>query len=72
VQPDRDVAGIRVTERVLQRLLRDAEDLPVAGRVGGQLVVHVELDLTLMQSAQHLDVLAQRAAEPVLGQVGRA
>ena len=36
--------GARVPQRVLERLLRDAKDLPVAGGVGGQLAVDDELD----------------------------
>ena len=66
-------ARLRVAERVLQRLLRDAQHLAVARRRrAGSSSSSVELDLALLEPPQHLDVLAQRAAEPVALEVGRA
>src|SRR5262245_34022214 len=63
VQPDCHVPGLRVAQSVLQGLLGDPQDLAVACRIEWKLVVEIELDLVLLQPAQHLDVLAQRAAE---------
>src|SRR3954452_3525436 len=62
----------RVAKRVLESLLRDPQYVPVAWRVRRQLAVDVELDLTLLEPAQQLDVLGQRAAEAVALEVGRA
>src|SRR6266480_3510570 len=71
-QADRDVLRPRVTERVLQSFLGDAQHVAVSRRVRRQLAVEVELDLALLKPAQQLDMLGERAAESVALEVGRA
>src|SRR3954454_12324043 len=65
------VARLRVSQGVLQSLLRDAEQLAVAGGVALDLRVHVEVDLpgSRLQTPQHLHVLAQRATKTVAFEV---
>ena len=70
-QAHRDVVGVGVPQCVLQRLLRDAKHLAVAGGVGGQVVVDLNRDLALLQAAAHFHVLAQRAREAVALEIGR-
>ena len=61
-----------VLERVLERLLRDAEDLAVARRRPPAARPASTSSISLLpEPAQQLDVLAQRPAEPVLLEVGR-
>src|SRR6266536_5107880 len=71
VQAQDDVLCVRVAQRVLQRLLCDAQHVAVTYSVAGNGVVDVEVDLALLQPAQHVDVLAQRAAQAVPFEVGR-
>ena len=63
----------RVLERVVQRLLRDAQQLAVAADVRGRHAVELEPDLGRpgLHPAQHLDVLAQRRREAVALELGR-
>src|SRR5436190_15064472 len=56
VEAHGDVVRARVAQRVLERLLRDAQDLAV--EPGRWPVLEVELDVDSVQSAQQLDVLA--------------
>ena len=67
-----DPRRVRVSERVLERLLRDAEHLLIAVAAAGRdRVVDVQLDVHAVELAQDLHVLPQRAAEPVAIEVGR-
>ena len=68
---DRDVARVGVLDRVLERLLGDAEHLEVARRIGRRLVLDRELDLEPFEAAHQPDVLAERPAEPVEREVER-
>ncbi len=63
-----------MADRVLQRLLRDPEQLVVAVALVRRHAVELELDLGRagLDAAQHLDVLAQRRREPVALELGRA
>src|SRR2546423_3214130 len=70
-EPHDDPRGVGVAERVLERLLGDAEDLPVAGGVAGGARIDLQLDLALLQPPQDVDVLAEGAPEPVAVEVGR-
>ena len=58
MQANRHVLGVRVAERVLERLLRDPQDLGVALRVATDAVVQVERDVALLQALHDIDVLA--------------
>src|SRR5213080_3118978 len=72
-ESDLHVLRARVLHRVLQCLLGDAEDLLVATVAAGRHgVVDLQLDLHAVELAQHLDVLAQGAAEAVALEVRRA
>src|SRR4051794_10468231 len=67
-EPHRDACRGGVPQRVVQRLLGDAQDL----RVALDVLVDGELDVDPVQAAHHLDVLAQHAGEAVALEVGRA
>ena len=69
-EPHRDVLGVRVAQGVVERLLGDAQHVGVAVAGGGPALQR-ERDLDAVQPAQHLDVLAQDAREPVAREVGR-
>src|SRR3954452_10749228 len=71
-EPQADVVGVRVAHRVAQRLLGDAKDLARAARVGLDDGLEVELDLPGLEGAHDVDVLAQRPAQAVALEVGRA
>src|SRR4051794_13060693 len=72
-QPHAHVSSLRVPQRVLQRLLRDAQQLAIASGIALDLRVHVEVDLPAarLQAPQHLHVLAKRAAETIALEVRR-
>ena len=63
-------AGAGVAQRVVQRLLRDAEDVGLdrAGAVAGD----VEVDRAAVRAAQDVDVLGERDGEPLGFERGRA
>ena len=65
------MARVGVLDRVLERLLGDAEHLEVARRICRRLVLDRELDLEPFEAAHEPDVLAERPAEPVEREVDR-
>ena len=65
------MARVGVLDRVLERLLGDAEHLEVARRICRRLVLDRELDLEPFEAAHQPDVLAQRPGEPVEREVER-
>src|SRR3954468_4886178 len=62
----------RGAQRVLERLLRDPQDLAVAARVAADRSVGVERDVDVVELLERADVLAQRTAQPVALEVRRA
>src|SRR3954469_9515960 len=71
-EPHGDVLGAGVAQRVVQRLLGNAQHLAVALLVAARAVVDGELDVDGVERAEDRDVLAQRAGQPVARQGGRA
>src|SRR5205085_1093000 len=67
-----DPARRGMAERIRERLLGDAQHLGIPRRVARDLVVDVELDRLLLDAGEHLDVLAQRAAETVAFEIAIA
>src|SRR5919197_4084226 len=61
---DAHALGPRVLERVADRLLGDAEHLPLEPRVEVD-AVQLELDVDTVHAPEHVDVLLQRDGEPV-------
>src|SRR5262249_33170978 len=71
-QPDHDAARLRMSQRVLHRLLRDPEHLGIASRFRRELEIAFHHDVGGLDPPEHVDVLAERAAKAVLHEVGRA
>jgi hypothetical protein len=70
LEPDLDPPGVRVPERVLQRLLRDPEHLTRGDRAERRRRADAQIDIPPRHAPQHVDVLAQRRRQP-LGLQGR-
>src|SRR3954447_7968830 len=67
-----DPGGVRVAQRVVQRLLGDAEDVAVARPAGPRRARDLQGDVLRVDAAQDADVLAQRRGEPLVGERRRA
>jgi hypothetical protein len=66
------VLGGGVAQRVVHRLLGDAEHLALGTRRQPRAAGHAQRDVLLVDAAQHVDVLAQRGGQPLGLRRGRA
>ena len=66
-------AGIGMSERIVERLVGDAQDQGISARISRRprLTLCLEFDVDAVDAGEHLDLLPQHALEAVALELGR-